>query len=697
MTMKLDVIEQAKSQQEPIPGVESKGSKVKAPGLPFDNVFDQLDQPGDLNVAANEKQMDLFPADQKPINKKALKIKAVPGSKALPTISKQQLEKRGIDAQEVILKTAEEFKQDALDRDEAIAREIKEILGVKDGQIEEQEEKGNQQQIPIPDLPLKPVTQRKPSADSAFVREAPSSRQEPALADEAAQPQKSTMSKGVKTELPRIPNPVQVHARLDNAEAAAAKPLVKPDLDKLSPAPQRQADPISIEPGETTRTRSPGPEAQLAEPARKKQSDPGQTVKPEVQAQKSRPDTVARQATEIPERDPRIKQVRQDVGRPTPLSNRSEAAMKPTENPPSVAQGTSEAGEPKESGRIDHGKRNLQTLERTATRPQENPKVGEATQSRSPVTREQDRAIARTVIWGPKDHEAEERPAVARGSRQESVSPETQKNLPLEELKKPETTIKATAADTQALEKPKTRIKSRKAVNPPKAVSTATEAQKQADQVAKPVEVSTEVESLRSELRDRIRQNLPGDDVTSGNRDIPRADSEEKADPLRPLAGMTSSTEKSTTAAQLQRGLNLKSQLPLVSRVSEVIADRILNTSESRTRFLVDGGRLGQVEIQFQQEENKNQVTIYVETEHSRQDLQRITPQIQENLAQRGINLQELEVEVRDFSLSKNGQEDEKSSGSDEHDQANEQIAADEEDESTTARDYGYNTMEIMA
>lgn len=137
-------------------------------------------------------------------------------------------------------------------------------------------------------------------------------------------------------------------------------------------------------------------------------------------------------------------------------------------------------------------------------------------------------------------------------------------------------------------------------------------------------------------------------------------------------------------------------------RIVQQITQTIINSSSgitTQTNFRVDGGNLGTMQIQFQNEAGQNQATIVVETENARLIVQKLLSDINESLAQKGIVLTSLDVRI--------GQEQRKNSNSAGRPNRGNRRNSKNDDESLTTddspinktdlRDYGYNTIEVLA
>ncbi|MEA3285999.1 MAG: hypothetical protein U9Q77_01300 [Candidatus Marinimicrobia bacterium] len=137
----------------------------------------------------------------------------------------------------------------------------------------------------------------------------------------------------------------------------------------------------------------------------------------------------------------------------------------------------------------------------------------------------------------------------------------------------------------------------------------------------------------------------------------------------------------------------------MVEKIRAITDSKLTGNGGLKTSFVVDGGQMGQLDIEFQQESSKEQVTIFVDSENSRIDLMRLMPQIEDNLQQRGFSFAGLDVEVRsdqkESDSANNAEKD--SSHSDKQEVTSSEKGMSDESKSVTNRNYGYNTMEVLA
>ena len=135
----------------------------------------------------------------------------------------------------------------------------------------------------------------------------------------------------------------------------------------------------------------------------------------------------------------------------------------------------------------------------------------------------------------------------------------------------------------------------------------------------------------------------------------------------------------------------------LIYKIERMMSDSSINKINNAT-FTLDGKELGKLEIRVQQNNKEEQGVILVENHTVKEQLQKILPDIQQNLNQKGSMITAINVEVntgedKNFERNKfmNRNMNKKLNS----------ITADYSenvtDRTKTKKNYGYNTMEVLA
>jgi len=134
----------------------------------------------------------------------------------------------------------------------------------------------------------------------------------------------------------------------------------------------------------------------------------------------------------------------------------------------------------------------------------------------------------------------------------------------------------------------------------------------------------------------------------------------------------------------------------IIAKIREAQTSPSVGGNLRKIRFMVDGGDLGTMDVEFQQESSKDQLTIYVENEHSRFDLLKIIPQIETNLSTRGFDFSKVDVEVQDHRNNQAPSQETSNNGTGRQTGEHSEAQPDQGERTIQKRNYGYNTMEVL-
>jgi len=169
---------------------------------------------------------------------------------------------------------------------------------------------------------------------------------------------------------------------------------------------------------------------------------------------------------------------------------------------------------------------------------------------------------------------------------------------------------------------------------------------------------------------------------------------------VNPVSGMVSDQTNSMAHSRTQEALfarNFSSEM--VEKIREVVTMQQTDSGSLQAKFVLDAGAMGQLDVEFHQESNKDIITIMVDHETAKNDLIRILPQIEDNLQQRGFDMNQVEVEVRNNQEGgeSSANQDRRHSRSNEDNTSSSDLGMSDDNLITTNRNYGYNTMEVLA
>ncbi len=207
---------------------------------------------------------------------------------------------------------------------------------------------------------------------------------------------------------------------------------------------------------------------------------------------------------------------------------------------------------------------------------------------------------------------------------------------------------------------------------------------------------------LKQQLQERIEILKKAQNSMTGSQDQPATHNLHRNMSMQVTPGASFTVDQppnisftKTSAALFAR--NFASEM--VEKIRLVTESQTAGKAGTLSKFVVDGGQMGQLDIEFQSASNKEQIIVFVDNENSRNELLRLMPQIDDNLRQRGFNFSGLDVEVRSDQKESGSANDAEQNATHSKTQESSSSAAgmSNDNESTTNRNYGYNTMEVIA
>jgi len=161
------------------------------------------------------------------------------------------------------------------------------------------------------------------------------------------------------------------------------------------------------------------------------------------------------------------------------------------------------------------------------------------------------------------------------------------------------------------------------------------------------------------------------------------------------LTGLNQAEQMNNISNQSITGTGFSSAM-MVQKITQIIF-QLHEKQLSEMNFILDGERLGFLEVKFAQDSQGSQAAILVESDTARNLLEKVLPIINENLSQKGLVLSSLDVQVGDFSKPKtHNKKHNKNSGKSQVSDINVEVK-DKIKQIIAIRDYGYNTIEVLA
>jgi len=154
-------------------------------------------------------------------------------------------------------------------------------------------------------------------------------------------------------------------------------------------------------------------------------------------------------------------------------------------------------------------------------------------------------------------------------------------------------------------------------------------------------------------------------------------------------------TQKIVAPIQQNRPVGYTDMRDLIYRIERMISNASINRL-SNSSLTIDGKEYGKIEIHVKRDNKEEQGVILVENEAVKEQLQKVLPDIHENLQQKGSAISAINVEVND-------QKDDSESGFNNQQSRKKQdmqkgdYSVNLESKTRKTRHYGYNTMEILA
>ena len=162
------------------------------------------------------------------------------------------------------------------------------------------------------------------------------------------------------------------------------------------------------------------------------------------------------------------------------------------------------------------------------------------------------------------------------------------------------------------------------------------------------------------------------------------------------LAGADPKARPAMPSIATPAPLQTKPWVPLIQRITE-LTQLGFQQHTTRLSFEFDGGELGKLGIDFREDGDVRQATIMVESEKTRIEMQKFLPLIQDNLTQKGIDFNLIDIQIKEFTRQRDRGRDQKrglKNATRIHLKgdmsANRQTIQ-------TAIQYGYNTIELVA
>ena len=134
----------------------------------------------------------------------------------------------------------------------------------------------------------------------------------------------------------------------------------------------------------------------------------------------------------------------------------------------------------------------------------------------------------------------------------------------------------------------------------------------------------------------------------------------------------------------------------MIQKISQFVFNSV-SKQHLQTKLTIDGGRFGSMEIQYTNDSSDKQITIVVETEAARDAIQKLVPVINENLDQKGVEPSSIDVQVNCGQHSQTQEKEQRGYFAEDAQNALGDELVIEDGLNIAIKDYGYNTIEVLA
>ena len=191
------------------------------------------------------------------------------------------------------------------------------------------------------------------------------------------------------------------------------------------------------------------------------------------------------------------------------------------------------------------------------------------------------------------------------------------------------------------------------------------------------------------------KSNLIKDTVSKNTNSNSKGSQEVKSTENRSNQFQNDSAVKNFETINVKATESLKMQaVKLVPRITNVVVQYSETNGMQKLETRLDGGELGEINVKLFQEKADSKALIVVESETAKSILKNIVSTIKENLSQKGLSFESFEVEV---DQGKNKESNPRNYKSEKIDIATDVHIEDSESLQSNKRNFGYNSIEVVA
>ena len=145
--------------------------------------------------------------------------------------------------------------------------------------------------------------------------------------------------------------------------------------------------------------------------------------------------------------------------------------------------------------------------------------------------------------------------------------------------------------------------------------------------------------------------------------------------------------------------VNLKSLIPTARNISNVIEQylKLKPGKYNRNRMQIESGDLGKIDVHFKDDGSSKSMTIFVENEVAKTEIQKLLPAIQNGLVDKGFQFQQIQVDLGQTGTKQFKRESDKQKPT----KRTAHITTEDQDDNIPTmnkqKQFGYNTVEYVA
>lgn len=150
---------------------------------------------------------------------------------------------------------------------------------------------------------------------------------------------------------------------------------------------------------------------------------------------------------------------------------------------------------------------------------------------------------------------------------------------------------------------------------------------------------------------------------------------------------------------RMDTSIKMETNTQIINRIQDFIEINQFKPGSGifKSQLKVQSEIMGRMEIQYDEREKSKNIRVVVESEAARTEMQKLVPMIAEQLNQKGIDLESFRVDVNQFKEDESLEKDKNNKEQKHQSQKAEEAKNEKTDAAVASRNYGYNTIEVLA